>query len=41
MYLNNHNMWMIIGVDLKQIGVDMEFILLNSNNKYVFKQWGR
>ncbi len=30
MYLNNHNMWMIIGVDLKLISLD-------SNNKYVFK----
>ncbi len=38
MYLNDHNMWMIIGVVLKRIGVDLKLISLDSNNKHVFKQ---
>ena len=32
MYLNNHNLYIII------IIVDFESILLDSNNKHVFKQ---
>ncbi len=46
MYLNNYNIFIIIGVDQetdwcrfgKWISIDLKLTTLDSNNKYVFKQ---
>ncbi len=38
MYLNNHNLYIIIGIELMALWCRFESILLDSNNKYVFRQ---